>query len=347
MQQLDNDTDIFDLALYRDIFPQADRLLVEERDHAGFSGAYLKTLQFYHGEEWCGQLMAKQVVLNEDWLSVRSGDRVGREALCITLLNNEVVQGPYIYLQQSTNSYVLIMHDVSDDLLPDNREPLMVAEELSILKSLARMHAYYWQKNEVADASFLMSLTDLCDLMSPRAQELMPAPSGIGDWMTEGWAHAQSQLSDELWSLMSCPAASITAAFKDLPCTLIHGDAKLANMYWTSYADLRGVGFFDWAFAAYAPATAELGWYLAVNASRLAVDKYTCIQLYRQSLIEALSLSFNDSEWEHMLDCAILVGARMLLWTKARNLKNQVSGAESEWNWWLAGLERIKMNIGD
>jgi len=77
----------------------------------------------------------------------------------------------------------------------------------------------------------------------------------------------------------------------------------------------------------------DLGWYLAVNASRLARPKEAVIERYRALLEEALGRPIAASEWSQMVESAVLFGALMLLWSKALALKDDRPAARAEWEW--------------
>ena len=46
----------------------------------------------------------------------------------------------------------------------------------------------------------------------------------------------------------------------------------------------------------------------------------------------------NAATWRRLEDAAIILGARMLLWSKAAALKAGRAGAQEEWNWWMERL---------
>ncbi|HEY7728921.1 MAG TPA: phosphotransferase [Candidatus Eisenbacteria bacterium] len=75
------------------------------------------------------------------------------------------------------------------------------------------------------------------------------------------------------------------SAERDLPRTLLHGDAKVANF--ALMPDSR-VAELDWALVGAGPASVDLGRYLAVNASRLARPKEEAVARYRTLLAERL-----------------------------------------------------------
>jgi aminoglycoside phosphotransferase (APT) family kinase protein len=134
---------------------------------------------------------------------------------------------------------------------------------------------------------------------------------------------------------MTAPGESLAPLWRDLPRTLLHGDTKVANF--AVLPDGR-VSAFDWSFVGAGPATLDLGWYLAMNATRLARSKESVMERYRELLEEALGRTIPAGEWERMTDLAVWCGARSMLWSKALALESGRDGAEEEWQWWADRL---------
>jgi aminoglycoside phosphotransferase (APT) family kinase protein len=122
-----------------------------------------------------------------------------------------------------------------------------------------------------------------------------------------------------------------------LPRTLLHGDAKLANFALLPSGECAA---FDWALVGSGPATLDLGWYIAVNAGRLARPKEEVIVRYRVLLESKLGAVLSDEVWEQMVAVGILCGALMLLWSKALALESGSTKARSDWQWWINQLGR-------
>jgi aminoglycoside phosphotransferase (APT) family kinase protein len=117
---------------------------------------------------------------------------------------------------------------------------------------------------------------------------------------------------------------------------LVHGDVKVAN-----FAPIpgRGVAAFDWALVGAGPPTTDLGWYIAVNASRLARSKETVIACYRELLERELGQELDDALWARLEDVAVIYGARTMLWAKAAPAAAGSEAARAEWEWWARRLE--------
>jgi aminoglycoside phosphotransferase (APT) family kinase protein len=123
-----------------------------------------------------------------------------------------------------------------------------------------------------------------------------------------------------------------------LPSTLLHGDAKIANF---AILDEGKVAAFDWALAGKGPAAVDLGWYIAINATRLTASKQEFLEGYRQALEQELVVSLDGKQWQEIVTASILIGARMFLWSKAAALDSDTPAARREWKWWVSRLEEI------
>jgi aminoglycoside phosphotransferase (APT) family kinase protein len=136
--------------------------------------------------------------------------------------------------------------------------------------------------------------------------------------------------------VLRCPARMIHEAWADLPQTLVHGDVKVAN-----FAPIpeRGIAAFDWALVGAGPSTTDLGWYLAVNASRLARSKEAVIARYRELLERELGQGLDDALWARLEDVAVIYGARTMLWAKGAQVASGSDAAQAEWEWWARRLE--------
>ena len=99
---------------------------------------------------------------------------------------------------------------------------------------------------------------------------------------------------------------------------------------------------FDWAMVGTGPCTIDVGWYLAVNASRLTGSREAILSKYRRLLESALGHGLSDRLWRRLESVAVVTGARMLLWSKTLALELGRPGAADEWNWWVNRLVAIR-----
>jgi len=231
------------------------------------------------------------------------------------------------------------MYDLSDYLFPDVRTPIRPAEEDFLLRKLGRMHAYY-QQHELLLQPWLAKQDIFFSSLGPHAvteERSTGHDHPIFVSVEEGWKLAWQFLPAGLRPfLLDPPVERMTSGLQK---TLIHGDSKLAN-----FAVLPGekLAAFDWTMIASASPACELGWYISVNASRLARSKEKVLGRYREFFQEETGSVIENLVWEQMVDAAVLTGATILLWNKALNLQKNIPGAKEEWSWWQNNIRKCK-----
>jgi hypothetical protein len=310
----------------------------------GFSGSSHERLTVRLASGGTRSLVLKRTRVAADWTLVRSEDRVGREG---RLLAEPALAGvweafacPYLAWAATEGELALLMEDLADHLLPDAREPMAETQEHRILAALANLHARFWE----APALQLPWLTrphHLFGLIGARAIEA-EASRGFAHPVQarahEGWQVAFAHLPPGVAALMREPATALAERSARLPRTLTHGDVKVANF--ALLPDGR-VAAFDWALVGRGPVALELGWYLAVNATRLSGSKEESIARYRRQLEEALARPLGEAFWAATEANAALAGGAMLLWSKALALASGGPRARTEWDWWVERLAAL------
>jgi hypothetical protein len=310
----------------------------------GYSGAMHQRLDVWLASGERRSLVSKHVRLSENWTAYRTGDTRGREA---ALLAEPALDGvwdvfacPYLAHAAHDGEVGLLMEDLSAHLLPDIDEPLAAAQEDALLAGLAALHARFWNVT-VLRLPWLATPAHLVAVLGPTAGEeeaRRPASHPLFNQVRRGWAAALARLPAAAATHLVRPAGAFARDCAALPCTLVHGDAKVAN-----FALLAGgrVAAFDWALVGAGPCTLDLGWYLAVNAGRLARPKEDVIAHYRALLEAGLGQALPSELWERLLSVGIVRGAVMLLWAKALALEAGAPRAADEWDWWVGQLVRF------
>jgi hypothetical protein len=310
---------------------------------SGYTAAQHERLDVMLSTGELRRLVVKRVRVATDWTASRSEDALGREA---TLLAEpalaavwDVMQCPYVAFWSVAGEIGLVMDDLTPFLLPDVRAPLSEAQEEQLLTALAGMHARFWSSPALELAWLARSdhYVGLLDLRSAESDDtLADLPGNLGRQVQLGWATARRQLPTSIATALARPGAEAARDWADLPRTLLHGDAKVANF---ALMPDRKVAAFDWAMLGTGPVTLEVGWYLAVNASRLARPKEELLVRYRVLLTQRLGWPLSDTLWDSLVRVAVIGGARMLLWSKALALESDRPGAREEWGWWVEHLE--------
>jgi thiamine kinase-like enzyme len=318
---------------------------IEPLHAIGFSASELERAIVVFENGNTKSFVLKKTDRQVDWLSQRSHDGVGREA---ALLEEPLLEKiwnylycPYIAFARENKLTGLLMEDLSAYLFPDVREPIDVKSEDIILDTISSVHAAFWESEEIKKLSWLTGPHDYFNLLRPGVHEQdshCAPPDKIRDNILQGWKAAQQLLPVKVKNYLTSPVEEMFKPWKDLPLTLLHGDLKIANM-----ALLPGgrLALFDWPMVGCAPCGIELGWYLAVNATRLARTKEDLINTYRSFLQSHLSFIIDEKLWNRIVQLSVVSGAITLLWSKALGRQSGTQKGKEEWDWWSSKLEVI------
>lgn len=304
----------------------------------GYSGALVERLEVQLRGGQRERVVRKRVRLAADWTAYLTHDRYGREAMLLAEPRLagvwEVFDSPYLGYMSADGEVTLVMHDLSEYLLPDLDTPLDLLDEERLLGALANLHAHYWQCELLEQLEWLATPIQLLSVLGPETTALTSYP--LLQMVRSGWTVALEMLPKRVadW-IVRVPHIQPAAG---LPQTLVHGDAKVANF--ALLPDAK-VAAFDWALVGAAPCTLDLGWYLAVNAGRLARPKEEIVRRYRALLEEALGGPISKDTWHRLEGFAVVSGARMLLWEKALAAREGGDRAVTEFVWWADALERL------
>ena len=308
----------------------------------GFSGSVLHRVQAAMANGSTKNFVFKRTELKADWLSQRTNDRIGREAALLGEKDLEAtwtkIVNPYVAYAREKDSSGLLMDDLSEYLFPDLREPIELATENIIIDTVASLHALFWDSPVIKKISWLNTPVGYLDLLTPgtHAQdEYCPPPDKIRTNISDGWKLALELVSPQVRKYLCRPVNEIFHPWKNLPVTLLHGDLKIANM---AIVPGERLALFDWPLVGCAPCPIELGWYIAVNATRLAGTKEDFLTKYRNSLQSQLKQAIDEKTWQQMIKLAVVSGSLMMLWSKA--LGRSRSNGE-EWEWWNSRLEEV------
>jgi hypothetical protein len=316
----------------------------------GFSRASHERVNLTLGTGARRPFVIKRTRLSADWTACRSEDRRGREAAMLAepALGPvwEVFACPYVAFAAQGDEIALVMEDLSPYLFPDVRQPVLEDQEERMLRALALLHARFWtwpgRPSPELALPWLTRPEHYAGLLDAScaadADSAAVLPDAMREQLTRGWAASLQRLPPAVTRVLTAPAAELGWLWDGLPRTLLHGDAKLANF--ALLPDGR-VAAFDWALVGAGPPTVDVGWYLAVNASRLARSKEDALARYRGLLAEALGARLSDELWALLVRAGIVTGARMLLWSKALAVEADRPGALEEWAWWADQLAAV------
>ncbi len=342
--RFDSPADLTDSRTFERLLGPVRSVETQAMKSSGFSGATFEKVEVALGNGTHRTFVLKHVRPASDWTARITGDLAAREGL---LLEREafapawdVFANPYVAWARRDGELALLMQDLSGHLLPDVREPLPEGIESRLLGSIARLHARFWEF-DAQHADGLAAPTLLAGLVLPAraTEELALDPAHpLFVRIAEGWRIAESQLTPPAWRLVCAADRAFAAKSAGLPVTLVHGDAKIANF--APFPDGR-VAAFDWALTARAPIAAEIGYWLAINARRLAGTRDAALVRYRDALAVARGEFMDPFEWSLTKDLAVLTGAGAMLWSKALSAASGDAFAIAECEFYARQLDRL------
>lgn len=327
----------------RSLFGNFDSIHVNPVKTNGYSGAKFSTISLKTNGQIVKKLFLKTVNLSEDWFAARTRDRSGREAKAILAQEINAIHSifscPYQLIAIEENKIGLLMNDLQDRLYPDERKTIPEEDQDLMLDSLAKMHASFWDSTLTDQLEWLHTMEDFLYIMGPLGHQVSAdqLTDGIQKAVIHGWNSTLPLLTNRVKEALMRHPREIVEDWSHLPKTLIHGDTKVANFAKPINNQLT---LLDWAFIGYAPCTFEIGWFIAVNASRLANSKEMVLSKYRKSLEKHLGYQLEESLWRDLEEAGIVCGALMLLWSKGNSYVNNKAGASEEWSWWMDRLEK-------
>ncbi len=225
----------------------------------------------------------------------------------------------------------LLMHDVSDALLPEGDDTIPLGQHLAFLDHMAQLHVAFWGRRDTVD---LFPLPVRLVFFGPRlgsterargSADVVPTQLVPMGW--ERFSERAPRAADVVLPLLDDPAPLVDA-LSTTPQTLVHGDWKAGNL--GHHPDGRTI-LIDWAVPGVAPPCIDLAWYVCLNRSRLPQSKEATLLTYR----EALERHGIDTTpwWERQSALCLLSLLLMFGWEKALGDGEE---ATQELAWWEA-----------
>jgi hypothetical protein len=292
-------------------------------DSAGKSGARLERLRI----DGVGYVL-KELDRRQDWTMRAAGVLAGAPALMWDrgLLDRlpDCLNSPIVAVEVGATTR-LLMHDVSDWLVPVTDEPVELSTHLRFLDHMAALHATFWgggaELEVVPNTHRYLELSPWTALAEAEFGEPPLVPRLIG----EGWPLLQSvaPVAAKVVVPLAHDPGPLVLALDDTPQTFVHGNWKLDNL--GTDPDGRTV-LLDWELPGRAPALCDLAWYLAINCRRLPQSKEASIGAYRTAL-ESRGID-TAPWWDRQLALCLLGALVQFGWEKA------LGGYDEELAWW-------------
>jgi hypothetical protein len=284
-----------------------------------------------------------------DWIVRGTADCHGREVLVWTtgLLDQlpPEITHPVIACARDEEGWAILMHDVSDQLIPDplGASPINVADHRRYLDALAALHADFWGRSEIVDPALgYCSPWHRYMVFSPATGEREAAhPNEDICLIREGWplflALTAPDVAALLRKLLADPTPLCTAMAR-YPQTVLHGDPRCANIGIAPSPRPRVV-LLDWHFVGPGVPAVDLAWYLASLRSRAPVPNESIISWYRERLAQRLGSRFEEQWWLPQLELSLLGEVVRRGWVLGWLAAHHPNASLREWarqsvGWW-------------
>jgi hypothetical protein len=222
----------------------------------------------------------------------------------------------------------MLMRDVGAHIIPEGDDPVTPDQHLALLDGLAALSARFWGWSDdlglctMANRFRFFAPDNIAPELPPAAHpDEVPVPIRVAD---EGWRALPGrapELAEVLFAIHADPAP-LVAALAETPSTFLHGDWKMGNL--GVHPDGRTI-LLDWAYPGAGACCYDLGWYLALNRSRLPISKEATIAAFRDAL-EHHGIA-TDGWFDRQLSLCMLGIMATMAWEKA-------VGDDDELRWW-------------
>jgi len=307
-------------------------------DAPGKSGASLERLEI-GGQRY----VHKHLALGSDWTMRASGSLRGaplelwergildklpeciNQPIVAAALERDAGPAPSPGRAALSGGCAVLMHDVSQWLVPVSDDPIPVSQHRQFLQHMAALHAAFWNCGPEVDVVPMMHRYLELSPWTAEAEALVGSDHLVPQLIGKGWpvlAEVAPAAAAVVEPLASDPGPLVQALLTT-PQTFVHSNWKLDNLG----TDAAGrTVLLDWEQPGRGPALSDLAWYLAINCRRLPESKEESIDAYRG----ALQASGIDTEpwWDRQLALSLLGGMVQFGWEKA------LGGYDEELAWW-------------
>jgi hypothetical protein len=279
------------------------------------SGSKFLAVRTANGNGNGPRYVIKRVSREWDWIMNTTGDRYGRTTTLwqygiLDRLPPEIEHTVVACAMDGTGRAIL-MHDVTELLLPESEQPISEEENEIILDAMAALHAAFWE-DPILDHPAL-NLGPLEQAFNWASQEMarqlwVVCPHEALVRVIEGWdllaEYVEADVAELLRALVRDPSPLCTALTR-FPQTLVHHDMRMANLGVVHGASSRLL-LLDWMRAVATAPAIDLAWYLISVPYELFMMKELLIEMYKQRLTQRIGNRFDESLWQPQMELGFL-----------------------------------------
>ena len=196
----------------------------------------------------------------------------------------------------SSGDFVLLMEDVGDRRCYDQMEGCPPEEAARDLVALAAHHAAWWDSPDLAALPWVVRIAD-----PPNPQALVPALRQSWPIIEKEFGHLLRGPMFDAARRMPDAVVAIMERLAEPPVTLLHGDHRLDNLFFSDDEGLERVAMLDWQITGAGRAPYDVAYFLSqsmVPEERKGVE-HDLVTTYHRALLDrgVTGYSFDDC-WE-------------------------------------------------
>lgn len=180
----------------------------------------------------------------------------------------------------SADSAVILLEDLSPAIPGDSTKGCSLDDARAAIRSLASMHARWWQSSRISGIDWLWRSGGGDD------------PDEAASQIDKGWSLAPPEfrevLPDEVVRLCSKELwfKTVIQMLDERPRTLTHPDFRLDNLFFDRRREPTEVTVIDWGRVTFAPVTQSLAYLLARESGLAPGEIKESLSLYQAELVK-------------------------------------------------------------
>lgn len=293
--------------------------------HAGFSGARLsRIVRRADGMTF----VLKRLRYADDWIMEATADTVHREPRASAVVPTQgPISTPTLSVARTDDGAAILMRDITSVLLP--QATVRPPDVRRIIASVADLH----RTPPPVGVPWCDTRRRLL-LLTPAGARIAAAHGApVAADLDRGWRlfsrYATRDASDIVVRLMR-DVAPLLRALDTLPQAFLHGDLKFDNIGLSADG---GLLLIDWAMTLVAAPAVELGWFLAINSTRMDLTLDDALDAYAGAA--ALPRDIRRRHDALAAVCGLLLRG----WRKALDAD---AGRPAELAWWCERVEAAR-----
>lgn len=238
--------------------------IAQNRTLGELSGTYEREIRFY-------QALAQDVGIRTPhcyYAAMDPSPAAGRELQIVKFLERlplwicRLLMSFFFWISRhSARRYILLLEDLAPARLGDQVAGCSEGEAECAVRALARMHARQWQNPALENLHWVAPIDTLSrffHVMFLRAH---------GSFL-EKFGAAFSPALPELAAWLETHALSLVQLLGTLPRTLLHGDYRLDNLFFSEGREGPEVIALDWQVASLGPGELDLAYFITGNVAQ-------------------------------------------------------------------------------